>query len=503
MSIYTKLLARLKITSIFLIKRSSVFNNAAQSTDFEQQNSEIARVKMIPTEILGIIFELCIQGPVILPSPKQNRHPWNTSQVCSQWRQISQHLFPLWADIVIHSDILPNNNLVTRNNLIREILRDLLSRTTLPISLSVGGQETSMIADLISLHNHRFKKLSLNLNQQALSTLSHLPSHSFPHLESLEIQTTSLDASFFSAPNLELFQNALALRNVTGDGYIIAKMLNLPFAQLTTFHSTDIGIDWVILREGSSLVHLSFVVYIDGRHNDIIVLPKLRSLEVKSSVRTNWEAFLGSLMCPSLKRLVLTTGPCDDHFPLHALAAFISRSACCLTALGIHMAPRILDIQLTNSDFLPLSKLLPSLYEFNSSFITPPLVFEQLSNGLLPALTKCTWSVRADGINAALDFFDSQALAARLGSPRRSLDMRLHYTDYDFQFHPTHSRFQENIQEYSLLAPMCLTIFYDDIDSSGPAYSRIRWISSDNARGGEGGTDSVANLAGLPGSMHS
>lgn len=433
----------------------------------------ISPVKKIPPEILGKIFEAGCTDPVPLPSPKRNRHPWNVSQVCSHWRQITQHLPYLWTIIKISSASQLETKLIARNHFIRETFIRLSSYTAMPMSLFVGGQEVTMMSDLILQHNLRFKKLSFRLTDvECLIAITHLLSHSFSHLQDLEIRNAFPVASSFCDPNSILLFDAPVLRKATISETLYQQMLMIPFAQLTSFRGTNIPLHkvtvYTILREGTSLVDLSFTTVdyeAQFRHTDTISMQHLRSLQITSLNALDWEIFFEPLKCPALSMLSLTVPAYKhDYFSLHALASFISRSGCSITTLQISGNPRKYDVELSDSDFRSLFQLLPSLCKFESSFITPPVVFELLRDGLLPALTKCEWRVLPDGIDAALDFFDTFIPAARSGALMRPLDMQLECTEKKNRIDPIYLRFCNNIPEYALLAPMYLMLdLYDNV----------------------------------------
>ncbi|KAJ7461989.1 hypothetical protein FB451DRAFT_1267428 [Mycena latifolia] len=160
----------------------------------------------LPPEISAEIFLSCVSLPVTLP-PAADEVLLVLAQVCHSWRELALNIPALWGNIIIPFDWRGHN--LSR---ITEITAQWLSRSGAihPLSITAGyttpascivviddgfvnpmHTDTDALAAFMALvqsYAHRLKHYDLGLPFPALRQMLHLPSGSFPCLETLVLR---------------------------------------------------------------------------------------------------------------------------------------------------------------------------------------------------------------------------------------------------------------------------------------------------------------------------
>ena len=190
-----------------------------------KQNTILAPIRRVPTEILIEIFILCMGYDKSSFSPK--RSPSLVGQVCRGWRQVALSTQKLWSSITVTSYYRPSS---TQAKL-------WISRASCaPLAIRLYSENTNIekiravIAVLVQ-HCDRWRHLDLRIHPTMVPCLSSIK-HRLPWLESLRIQ---LPTRHFH--ELDIFEVAPRLRILFLGPNILHTMLKVPWHQVKDLHA--------------------------------------------------------------------------------------------------------------------------------------------------------------------------------------------------------------------------------------------------------------------------
>jgi hypothetical protein len=269
--------------------------------DSRPTNALHSPVRLLPPELLSHIFSFCLL-PEPFTRPKHNNAPWVLCLVCSYWRSIAVSTPRLWSSLSTYG--LPNTRLA------RELVKIWLSRTggtPLSIHFTDASQHDELI-ELILSYSSLWRKVECNLTFASLIRLHGVSREGFPWLESFTLISSAANITA-SDESLDIFRNAPRLRSVQLLLDLDPRVLKLPFAQLTDFHTSYITsvAGWLkFFEEFRVLASCMCYIYEDSnislslRHTG---LPLLRSLHISASQPLG--ALFDHLILPSLETLMI------------------------------------------------------------------------------------------------------------------------------------------------------------------------------------------------------
>lgn len=377
-----------------------------------------------PDDVLLRIFDLDIQGPVLLPPPTSDRRR-SLAQVCSKWRDVITSTLAYWSSfefVQLPADFQHPENLVR--------LAEVLFRRSgeaIPLIIRFRGSLQSNVARtmfdfVLRSYAHRLWSLSFVVTKTELGSLFGANGVQFPYLQHIDLAVASNtdDGSIAIRPtpvkgsiDLSEFHRAPFLRQVALHilNGIHPADLRLPWAQLTQI---DLGNTPIrpkkfmnIMKELLILDNGIFCIHFARSNNagqsttfGTISVPRVRRLrlrlihpsrdarifsklrmpslaflwlereEVGKSVRdmTLYETLLATLNAP-LKHITM------DELSCPATTCFLPR---------LHPIPRLIYQEL--DDVLDLAHHLTSLYLCPGVFIHPLLLGRLASGDILPSL---------------------------------------------------------------------------------------------------------------------
>ncbi|KAJ7735647.1 hypothetical protein DFH07DRAFT_843493 [Mycena maculata] len=390
-------------------------DHALFSAQIQSYKIALAPHKILPPEVLAIIFVNCVETPIILP-PSPHEPALALAGTCRYWRNMILNIPNLWSNIFLDFSYNPHPEKLL------QFAKLWLSRSETLITLrnsSSRWSESRMqkmnvdpIVDLVAPFVHRCREIDMRFLEASIDEFFTFPAGSIERLEVLYLETLGFSMPFGNASGepLEVFRSAPRLRRVlfsTDLCSIDPNVLGLPWGQLTGLHFIATYIPplamHAILRDSHSLLECSFsIIRLDDGLAAALhrlpecVLPGLRSLMVEFSPQTiDYAPFLRPLVLPALQDLELRpleTGALPQcPWSQRAYAGLLARSGFTLRRLAIlnyMIAPRDLDTILRG---------MPSLTDFHLFlWETTPWdagVLHALAEGaLLPRLEELTFS---------------------------------------------------------------------------------------------------------------
>jgi len=373
----------------------------------------------LPEGVIGRIFNFSIQGPVILPPPRDDARRVLT-QVCAKWRGIVVSTTTFWSSFnFTQLEVQRPNNLFRLAALFFH-----RSGETAPLSVHLGGPLQSGLGIILGLiirpRAHRVWFLSCTLTKSQLRTIFGPHVH-FPLLQFIDVRIVcDSDGSIASrisvkgSIDLSGLQNTPSLQHATLrilDG-VHPTDLRLPWARLTRIDlghtSTQVGAfvkileQSLVLEDGVFLVN--FTRSYDGQPTTLrrISVPHLRRLRLRLFQPSQDTRVFGNLEMHDLEELWFERE--ELRQPIRDMAIY-ERFLGGLNATLKHITiaeyltptPRWFTPRLdckprfTYQDMdgvLRLARNLTSLYLCPKVFLHP-LVLEKMATGeLLPVLAK-------------------------------------------------------------------------------------------------------------------
>ncbi|KAJ7685676.1 hypothetical protein DFH06DRAFT_48825 [Mycena polygramma] len=334
----------------------------------------------LPFEILAKIFVDCLPE-VDFATPNPTIAPLLLCGVCHRWREVALATPMLWSSLAFDAV-----HLATEDESTVDLYRRWLSRAKKsPLSLSFQEKEDTWTAlrsrlflrspgtgckllEDVALLSLQWQKLELDIKiAEFFLSSKRVLEVDFSSLERLIIlagpyATLDLPISLCAGPRLhEIFIPA----------YRMVQPTQIPWAQLTTFHTGHISLPscFEVLSNASNLVNGAFDI---DHHPRLPVVPlpnlssaHLQSLEVTGmtvdSADQKSMSILNFLTMPALKNLTLQfTRPSEssqrnawNRSHVSPLLSFISRSSLQLHSLALSRAPVTTDTLIACLNALP------------------------------------------------------------------------------------------------------------------------------------------------------
>ncbi|KAJ7231909.1 hypothetical protein B0H12DRAFT_1059209 [Mycena haematopus] len=295
------------------------------SAQIQSYQIALAPHKMLPPEVLAIIFANCVATPIILP-PSPTEPALALAGTCRSWRHVILNIPNLWNNIFLDFrgsrpvQLLEFAKLwISRSENTLITIRNSTSRRT---ESCLRNEDVDPITYLVAPYVTRCREIDLRFLDSSIDEFFTLPAGSIERLEVLYLETLGFTMPFSHASNepLDVFRSAPRLRRVLFSTDLCSldpKVLGLPWGQLTGLHFIATYIPplamHAILRESHSLLECSFsIIELDdalAAELDRLpecVLPALRLLMVEFSPQTvDYAPFLRPLVLPALTDLEL------------------------------------------------------------------------------------------------------------------------------------------------------------------------------------------------------
>uniref|UniRef100_A0A0W0F448 Uncharacterized protein n=1 Tax=Moniliophthora roreri TaxID=221103 RepID=A0A0W0F448_MONRR len=440
-------------------------------------------VRRLPPDLLEHIFyihrdnditlhmeqlsELASNYPLALRQSRLRRvwlpSPFSLAHTCCLWRDVVLSRPRLWDTIVLNIRHLPRAILL----LLRLWLR--LSRDTfltvyitdhvalLPRWTDKDCHHNKIVQNVLALlldHSHRWRRASLDVAWGCLDTAirMHFPdlsaagaSSNFPNLESLDVdwlsrsgigESTSINLSFLS-----IWQHSPRLRTLSLPEWF--NEMELPFSQLSSITITRIPDSgtWILpmLRSCWNVEHVAliwsffrrrdqsmnvFTDYTPDDDDDIFVLPRLSSFQIRFDTLRQWIAQLFYLVItPRLESIVDAEGspiPTTDiidvlsgirfeGWPENAFLRFLSRTGPSFSSLR---SLSLTAIVLSDTYLMKVFELTPNLTDLT--------LYEVLGQNNYPPI----WSPQ---LLQRMDKGQSAPLLPKLGSLHVAVEASFHF----------------------------------------------------------------------------
>jgi hypothetical protein len=437
-----------------------------------------APIKRVPTEILSEIFRLCISS-LRIPITQSDTTPWKLSHVCSHWRELVLHTPKLWSNLSIR-DIRGFKGAVVDewDNKIRAVLNEVLSHTDGPLSLTIYCAELDPFMDILLTITHRLKVFSLHaLEVKHFHFFLSLPPHSFRLLEELEmtictprvvIPLASIPPSNPQIHETAPFHTAHRLKRVYfGQHYDIPPLRFLPLAQLTcleldTYFPRPSGKYniYAALQQCTSLISCKITItgrsWGDSAHRKPIAFPHLENIKFTVLDPLNDNYIFDLFIVPKLQDLFIEyENRTQSPFSTTTLTSFITRSNCTLRKLKVYDVRHRHGGGYTELEGLEsFLTVVPTLVSFSSSFVIPPIVFQQMKLGeVLPQLKDSSLTVQPEGFAALLDVWDYYSLKPPVQMRRFTV-----HCHQGAEFKRVYKRYCESYSNYQALGCLVLRV---------------------------------------------
>ncbi|KAJ7592575.1 hypothetical protein C8J56DRAFT_855997 [Mycena floridula] len=310
--------------------------DAAQSS-LNVHKGIIHPVRMVPVELLRKIFRECTHNVDCTSSWKASESPWNVTQVCRRWREISTSFPALWSNIGL-SNGKPSGETLT-------LVLQRSGPCLLDINLVQRRKDTSVIEQILFPSSPRWRNLVVNLSK--FSTLNKIQGR-IAALEDLHV----IFSSYSQGGRIyTMFKLAPALRRVHVEHVQNSRMredfdlpcLILPLATISQYtlkadhNQIPLELDALDLCQSLTKVSLRGLPNVDEEIS--FTLPILRDLTLTAFEGDAIASLLNNLTAPALTSLRLnSTGQIDLGWTgadQQSLGALIQRSQCPITSLDL------------------------------------------------------------------------------------------------------------------------------------------------------------------------
>jgi hypothetical protein len=225
-----------------LHRRFPVRDHASQVTEsqllksIEAHRALLSPVRHLPSEILQEIFFLYADNPY--PNVRIATMPWRLGHISHRWRKIALSLPSLWDNIpkiyLYESGLEPSHFralfcLLRRSGTSPTLKLNIIGHPFGTVT-KVPKKPTGIIKEIM-LHSERIEQLRILVNDETTMHLFQGFKGRLPNLRILRVRY------YVRAPNLDVFENAPALRQVAIAGTyrdVRIKVL-LPWSQITHF----------------------------------------------------------------------------------------------------------------------------------------------------------------------------------------------------------------------------------------------------------------------------
>ncbi|KAL0569663.1 hypothetical protein V5O48_012306 [Marasmius crinis-equi] len=313
------------------------------------QNSA-APIFRLPTELLAVIFERCVECDAAGHVFSEHSMPWVLAQTCRRWRSVAVSTPSLWTVVRLDS----RDAHALRSNRLH-MLRIWLERSqSLPISCLAGLEESAEVAHALTIleillsHSSRWSNIDFGFGSHA--ELYYKMAYSdlqMPCLMTLRIDVSFPATTRPSGPNgswmaRNLREATLILQDLENDDSILGlhwpfrlslpQLSELSWAPYTDKHFLDISHTFTQLRY--CCLNLTRYGGFDGLPT--CTLHQLHHLDLYGPFRSII-SIIDRITLPALEDLVLDfveqISPVADHI-LSALGRLRDRSSCSLHYLS-------------------------------------------------------------------------------------------------------------------------------------------------------------------------
>ncbi|KAF7327995.1 F-box domain-containing protein [Mycena kentingensis (nom. inval.)] len=323
-------------------------------------------INTTPPEILGYIFELCLENDVPTPRlPLQTRNV--LVRVCARWRAVAISIGRLWSDVDISPDSCAR---MTPSVVISLLSRQLQWLAECPLCIRFDGQSIGRkvvgCLQLLLTVSHLWSTATLKLDARDAGVLRE-STVAFPMLESLDIQTAD---KLWNDRTFDLTRRCPKLRHVVLSRIDDLGPLGplLPWAQLA---SCSIS----VLMSASALQILKLMPQVNdlsitmtlpptalNRPPVPIDFPNLTTLNLNyvffSGREAEWH-LMRSIRAPALRHLLYVEQEVGHSVAATVMSRLVQTSGCALTRFDWRGLQ--LDLDGALSQFTALLALMPSL----------------------------------------------------------------------------------------------------------------------------------------------
>lgn len=386
--------------------------------------SVFSLIRRLPPEILGQIFVFCLGGDVY-SRPDSSVAPLLLCEVCTIWRTVALKHPELWKGIIVH---------LTRRDCSKPInmMKRWLDRAkSLPLSIYIHGTFDSMIITAAVIHYlPTTKHLTLSLPEDTIKSIFDRPSVSVPMLEELDLVVSRSDGRrltfqidvpspmFEPAPRLHSFSiaasNSYQILNspVRFSRIVKLKMTNIRFS-VQTASTILVQLEYLqeLTLEIASWVEDDLGFPVQPPHT-LIILPRLRRLDVTVRYSSNLDRLFSLLTLPALDNLSISNVIHLTILDFGELLALQLRSSCVLNQLSLH------STGIDSEDLQRFLKATPSLakLEIDRTECSGEGIFSALkysqedADPILPNLLNLNVITRVDmlNVNAFIDMVESR-----------------------------------------------------------------------------------------------
>ncbi|RDB23038.1 hypothetical protein Hypma_009836 [Hypsizygus marmoreus] len=402
--------------------------------------SALSSLRRLPAEIISHIFSQVVQDLFYFSdegwmSLNTTKEPWTLAQISRSWRAVALGHQEIWSYVKIDIKVLkmkraPEPSLAALQCCLRRSGTHALSIYFKDSYPPVTPRVKELLCALVP-HSRQWKVVRFSISFEDLELLMPVRGH-LPSLHSLAL----LVYGFTTSGDVNIFEIAPQLREVSLEMYAPYTQLLLPWPQLTTIFGWRAR-DMSFLRQATSLEGCSLTFYRSDTPSVLvppIQMPLLRRLQLEL------ECHLAGLTAPSLEDLNIHGIYMSPTLSLQHVTAFVRRSSCALRSLLF----RHITIE-GEFDIMPLLDSVPSL------------AFLQVKYG----------QVGWNKLFRVLTITETRRLVPNLKAIRFIFGFQLHTPPYlDPSIHP------------SLLLDMIESRFYPDRTSGLESVALLEWKES-------------------------
>lgn len=380
-----------------------------------EHDAFLAPVRRLPPEILAKIFVICMPS-YGSPSFNPQCSPFLFGQVCIGWRQVALLTQTLWSSITVNP-YWPSHKMAALwvSRAMSAPLEIRLNSTGLP---RAGAIQPAI--SVLALYCDRWKDLDLRIEEKMVLRLN-LIRHRLPWLETLRIQNPKASQPWCRSQELNIFELAPRLRNLSLGIGISHTSVKIPWHQLTELkvHVTDIIECMSILRLVPNVVKCTMyalsrfpTTLISPENMPILTLSHLHSLGILRLAPP--EDILRHLYLPIIDALHIENERTDSLLSRESFTSFLSGSSRTLRKLEIgclngrdsaHIAqclratPSLTELTLRGSGFWVTTDLLRLLTRLpDVDALVPDLEALEISDRSIPfdecvRMIESRWSV--------------------------------------------------------------------------------------------------------------
>ncbi|RDB22905.1 hypothetical protein Hypma_009826 [Hypsizygus marmoreus] len=318
--------------------------------------SALSSLRRIPAEIISYIFSQVVQdifyfsdeGWMSLDTTKE---PWTLAQISHSWRAAALGHQEIWSYVKIDIKVLktkcaPEPSLAALQCCLRRSGTHALSIYFKDSHPPATPRVKELLCALVP-HSRQWKVVRFSISFEDLGLLMPVRGH-LPLLHSLAVFVYG----FTTSGDVNIFEIAPQLREVSLEMYAPYTQLLLPWPQLTTIFGWRAR-DMSFLRQATSLEGCSLVF--DAWDTPSILVPPIQ-IPLLRRLQLDLEYPLAGLTAPALEDLNIRGVFLRPTLSLRHVTAFVHRSSCSLRSLLFHYITMEDEF-----DIMPLLDSVPSL----------------------------------------------------------------------------------------------------------------------------------------------